>query len=179
METVKSLFFTETLRQWHFEALVQESGMSRERVASALKMLIKKKYIRRVKPRGQMPYYLAQRDEPRFREEKRLYGLHLLTKSVLFSHLSTCPKIKTAILFGSFARGDWSKASDVDLFLYGDDAEFDRALYEAKLGRAIQVFSFREPQAVQKELDPAVICNIVKGITLTESFEPFTVSVQA
>ena len=125
-----------------------------------------------------MPFYHAQRESPRFREEKRMYGLYLLMKSGLFSHLSTCQKIKTAILFGSFSRGDWSKSSDVDLFLYGDDAEFDKALYEAKLGRAIQVFSFREQKAVQKELDPAVICNIAKGITLTESFEPFTVSIR-
>ncbi|MDP3639943.1 MAG: nucleotidyltransferase domain-containing protein [Nanoarchaeota archaeon] len=179
MEKLKSLFFTETLRQWHFEALVQESGMSRERVASALKMLLKEKYIRRVKPRGQMPYYLAQRDEPRFREEKRLYGLHVLTKSGLFSHLSTCPKIKTAILFGSFARGDWSKSSDVDLFLYGDAREFDKESFEKKLGRTIQLFSYNDARTVKKELDPVLLPNILKGFALTESLEPFTVSIHA
>ena len=176
MEKLKALFFLETLRRWHFEALVEESGLSRERVHHYLKELMKAKVIRRIKERGKMPYYLANREAPQFRAEKRLYGLRLLAESGLLAHLASNKSITTAIIFGSFARGDWSKSSDIDVFIYGDSRAFEKREYEVKLGREIQVFSYQDRQQM-KELDPQVIPNIVKGISLTESLEPFTVSI--
>ncbi|MBU0536501.1 MAG: hypothetical protein KKE20_06025, partial [Nanoarchaeota archaeon] len=59
MERIKALFFEETLRRWHFENILEASGMSRERVNHYLKELLKERLIRRVKPRGRMPYYIA------------------------------------------------------------------------------------------------------------------------
>lgn len=176
MEKLKAPFFLETLRRWHFEALVRESGLSRERVHHFLKKLVKEQFIKRIKERGKMPYYLANRDKPQFRTEKRLYGLQLLAESGLLADLASSQNIKTAIVFGSFARGDWSKSSDIDLFIYGEGREFDKRTYEVKLGREIQLFSYHDPRQM-KELDPHVIPNILKGLAVTDSLEPFTVSV--
>ncbi|MBU0456726.1 MAG: nucleotidyltransferase domain-containing protein [Nanoarchaeota archaeon] len=176
-EKLKSLFFNNTLRKWHFETLMQESGISRERVNHFLKELLKEKLIIRIKKKGKMPYYLANRDAAKFRSEKRLYGLTMLEQSGLFGFLNSCKSIKTAILFGSFARGDWSKSSDIDLFIYGDDKEFQRGLYETKLHRDIQIFKYRNKKTLKKNLDPTVIPNIAKGFFITESIEPFEVTV--
>ncbi|MBI4739609.1 nucleotidyltransferase domain-containing protein [Candidatus Woesearchaeota archaeon] len=178
IERLKTLFFNETLRQWHFEALLAESGISRERLNHFLKEFLKEEFIKRVKPKKKMPYYIANRDAPRFRSEKRLYGLEQLEKSGLFEHLNTLEGIKTAILFGSFARGDWSKSSDIDLFIYGDDPRFDKKLYEKKLKREIQTFAYTDPKQI-KTLDKNLIPNIVKGFHITESIEPFEVSIHA
>src|SRR3989344_2526126 len=174
--TIKSLFFNQTLRRWHFEAILSESGISRERANHFLKELLKDKFIIRVKKRGKMPYYLANRESAKFRSEKKLYGLRILEESGLFETLNTCKGIKTAILFGSFARGDWNKSSDIDLFIYGDDKEFNQGFFEKKLGREIQVFSYDQPSKI-KELDPSLIPNILKGISLTDSIEPFKIEI--
>ena len=126
-----------------------------------------------------MPYYLANRNSKKFRSEKKMYGLMLLEKSGLFEHLNSCKNIKTAILFGSFARGNWSKSSDIDLFIYGDNKEFNQEIYEMKLHREIQIFSYKNTKTLKKNLDPTVIPNIVKGFFITESMEPFEVTIHA
>ncbi|MEK6963734.1 MAG: nucleotidyltransferase domain-containing protein [Nanoarchaeota archaeon] len=177
MDKVKALFIEESLRRWHFEDLIQSSGLSRERVNHYLKELVKEGFILRAKPRSRMPYYTANLDAPAFRSEKQLYGLSLLTG--LFEHLRSIPLIKTAILFGSFARGDWSKSSDIDLFIYGDDAGFDKAGFERKLGREIQVLNYTDSYTMSKELDSKLLPNIVRGFQIKNSLEPFVVSVHA
>ena len=176
-EKIKSLFFQHTLRRWHFEAILAESGISRERVNHFLKELLKDKFVIRVKKKGKMPYYLANRESAKFRSEKRLYGLRMLEESELFENLNSCKGIKTAILFGSFARGDWSRSSDIDLFIYGDDTEFEKGLYETRLHRDIQVFAYQNTRMLKKKLDQTVIPNIAKGFFITESAEPFEVRI--
>jgi len=166
----------ESLRRWHFKDLIEESGLSRERVNHYLNQLKKEQFIQRIKPKAKMPYYSANIHSPAFRTGKRLYGLQFLAESGLLAHLASCKGIKTAILFGSFARGDWNKSSDIDLFIYGDDKEFNQGFFEKKLGREIQVFSYDQPSKI-KELDPSLIPNILKGISLTDSIEPFKIGI--
>jgi len=176
-ETIKALFFNHALRRWHFETILSEGSISRERANHFLKELQKEKIIIRVKKRGKMPYYLANRESAKFRSEKKLYGLRILEESGLFETLNTCKGIKTAILFGSFARGDWNKSSDIDLFIYGDDTEFQKEIFERKLQHEIQLFAYQNKNEITKELDPAVIPNIVKGFHITENIEPFEVNI--
>ena len=124
-----------------------------------------------------MPYYSANMESCAFRTEKQLYGFSILQRSGLFEHLRSLSGIKTAILFGSFARGDWSKSSDVDLFLYGDDSGFDKAGFERTLGREIQTLSYTDSRRMKQELDPKLLPNIVRGFQIKESLEPLTVTV--
>ncbi len=126
-----------------------------------------------------MPYYVANRESPTFRMEKRFFGLSILQNSGLFDHIYGNPKIKTAILFGSFARGDWGKSSDVDLFIYGDDSDFEKGMLERKLGRELQIFSFDKPEAIKNELEHSLIPNIIKGLNIKGTLEPFEVSIHA
>ncbi len=174
-DLMKRLFFEETLKRWHFEEIVKRLKISRERTNYFLKKLLKEKIITRIKSKGKMPYYVANRESSNFRLEKRLYGLELLKNSGLFEQLSSIDEIKTAIVFGSFARGDWSKSSDVDLFIYGEDEHFEKGKFENKLIREIQLFSYFDAKKMKKELDPKLIPNIIKGFNIKGSLEPFEV----
>ena len=177
MRNIKKLFFSNTLRRWHFEDIVKESGMSRERVNYYLKQLVKKGFISRTKPKGKMPYYTAQRESVIFRLEKRFYGLNLLQKSGLFEHLNTLKNAKSILLFGSFARGDWDKSSDIDLFIFGDAKDFDKEKFEIELGREIQLFNYKDRKLMKKELDPKLIPNMYKGFNIKGGIEPFEVKI--
>jgi len=179
MEKIKALFFEDTLKRWHFEGIVKESGMSRERINHYLKELLKEGFITRTKPKGKMPYYTANNDSEKFRFEKRFYGLSRLEKSGLFEHLNSIREIKTAILFGSFSRGDFSRSSDIDLFIYGDADRFDKAKFELITKKNIQLFSYTNPADMKKDLDPKLIPNIFKGFSIKGDIEPFKVDLNA
>lgn len=56
-DKLRTLFFSEPERKWHFEELRKTSGMSRERVHHYLKQLSKEQFITRTKPKDRMPYY--------------------------------------------------------------------------------------------------------------------------
>jgi predicted nucleotidyltransferase len=173
---VRRLFFEHSLKRWHFEDLVRTSGISRERTHFFLKKLLKEGIVKRIKPRGKMPYYISNRNSYKFREQKRFYGLRYLHDLGLFEHISSLKKIKTAILFGSFARGDWNHSSDIDLFVYGEDTDFDRAKFEKLAKREIQLFSYKSSKDVSQDLDVHLVPNIVKGFNIKGSMEPFEVT---
>ncbi|MBN1157063.1 nucleotidyltransferase domain-containing protein [Candidatus Woesearchaeota archaeon] len=177
MEKIKLMFFNEPLRHWHFKNILEESKMSRERVNHFLKELVKDRMVARIKPRGKMPYYVANNGSLRFCYEKRIYGLKILQG--LFEHLNILKEVKTAILFGSFARGDWGKSSDIDLFIYGDAKGFEKGRIEGMLGREIQLFCYTDAKIMKKELDSKLIPNIANGFSIKGSLEPFEVSVNA
>ena len=173
MNPLKRLFFEETLRHWHFEDIRKASELSRERVNFYLKELVRVDLVTRVKLRKKMPYYSANRKNSHFLIEKKLFGLSMLED--LFAYINTCSGIKSAILFGSFARGDWGKSSDIDLFVYGDDTEFKNGEFELALKRDLQLFSFNNPKDMIKVLDPNAIPNIIKGFNIKGTLEPFEV----
>jgi predicted nucleotidyltransferase len=177
MNNIKKLFFGNTLRRWHFEDIVKESGMSRERVNYYLKQLVKNGFVIRAKPKCKMPYYTAHMEFAAFRLEKRFYGLSILQKSGLFGHLNSLKNVKSVILFGSFARGDWDKSSDIDLFIFGDVEDFDKEKFEIILRREIQLFSYTDRKLMKKELDPKLIPNIYKGFNIKGGIEPFEVKI--
>ncbi len=179
MERVKVLFFNESLRKWHFEDVVRESRLSRERVNYFLRQLVNQRMISKTKPRRKMPYYTANIESEKFRFEKRIHGLEMLEKAGLFEHLASLKQIKTAIVFGSFARGDWSKSSDIDLFVYGATDEFEKGRFELKLKRDIQLFGYTDAQKMKKELDQQLIPNIINGFNVKGSLEPFKVGINA
>ncbi len=175
---LKPPFFQSPLQHWHFKDLIKESKLSRERVNFYLKELLKEKLIIRKKLKKKQPYYCAQTQNISFRLEKRLYGLLILKESGLFEHLLSSPEIKTAILFGSFARGDWGKSSDVDLFIYGQDTKMDKGKFELKLHRELQVFSFKSVLEVKKKVSSDLLSNIAKGFNIKGTLEPLEVSVR-
>ena len=179
MNPLKQFFFEQTLRHWHFEDLVKVSGLSRERVNHYLKNLKKERFVRHIKLQRKMPYYLADLKRSDFRLQKRLYGLNLLQQSGLFAHLFALKNVRTAILFGSFARGDWNQSSDVDLFLYGENSLFEKGVFEMKLRKELQIFSFQQASEVKKTLEPALLRNIAKGFNIKGDLEPFEVDIRA
>lgn len=63
-----------------------------------------------------------------------LYGLSEKNITELRGILASFPHIETAIIFGSRARGDYRRGSDIDLSLKGKDLTFtDIAWLDAKL----------------------------------------------
>ncbi len=164
-EKVLELFFNEPTKQWHFEDILKASKTSRSKASKWLAKLAKEGIIRHVKPRGKMPYFQGDFDNPAYRSRKRLFALVQLQKSGLIDHLISLPKAKTVIIFGSFVRADWYKDSDIDIFIYGSDEELDIHPYKKILNREIQVFTATNASELDK-IGPGLLRNILEGILI-------------
>ena len=162
-DALLELFFNST-KYWHFEELRRNVKIGKPQLARWLKKFEADGLIKRVKQKGKMPYYVQNNSDVRFRTKKRLFGLNLLYKSGLLDHLASL-KADTVILFGSFSRWDWYKDSDIDIFIYGDDSDFEQWKYEKKLKREIQLFTCKNKEDLKK-LGEGLLTNIIKGIVI-------------
>ena len=165
---LKELFFDYPTKQWHFEQLLKEVGLSRAQTNARLKKLMKEVLIKRVKPRGRMPYYLARYDAHEYINAKKLFALEKFHDSGFLGHLSSLKSAKAVVIFGSMVRGDWYKESDIDLFVYGDADEIELGKYWLKLGREIQFFGCKNKEELKK-YSPALLRNILNGYTVKGS----------
>lgn len=161
-EKIMELFFSESGRHWHFEEILAKAGISRPQAMNWLKRLANKGIIKRVKERKRMPYYTGNFECPAYKNLKKIYALNKFYKTGFLNHLMSLPKAETIILFGSFARADWYKESDIDLFILGEAGEFDREKYEKKLGTEIQTFICRNETELKK-FSPGLLRNILRG----------------
>ncbi len=177
-ENVLRLFFDEPSKQWHFEEIVSSADIVRSKAYGWLKKLAKSGIIKRVKPKGKMPYYIGNYLFPEYQNRKKIFAIKMLHDSGLLNHLASLEKAKTIIIFGSFARWDWYKESDIDLFIYGDDSDFEIGKYQLKLNREIQLFTCKDKKDLEK-LGTGLISNIIKGNIIKGELDFIKVDINA
>lgn len=175
-DNVLALFFNSS-KHWHFEELLRESKIGRPRLARWLKIFEKEGIIKRVKEKGKMPYYVQNTSDPAYQYKKRLFAMKWLSESGLFSHLASLQNAKVVILFGSFSRSDWYKDSDIDIFIYGNDDDFEQGKYELKLHRDIQVHTAKDINQL-KSIDK-MLPNIIEGDFIKGTIQDLGVKVHA
>ncbi|MEK6845307.1 MAG: nucleotidyltransferase domain-containing protein [Nanoarchaeota archaeon] len=165
---IKELFYNHPTKQWHFEQLRKEAGLSRAQTNEWLKKLLQDNFITRTKQQGKMPHYLANYQHPHYQNSKRLYALEKMHESGLLDYLVSLEKVEIVVLFGSFSRWDWYDGSDIDIFIYGDVDEMYVSKFGLKLKREIQIFSGKNEKDLKK-MGPALLKSIIKGITIKGS----------
>ena len=158
--------FFNSSKHWHFDGLLKRTKISRSQLSQWLKKFAVEGLIKRVKPKGKMPYYVQVFESPTFQHKKKLFALKRLTESGLFDHLTSLKDAKVVIVFGSFTRADWYEGSDIDIFIYGNDEKFKQGEYELKLKRDIQVHAAKNKKDLKKmdKILPYIITgNFIKG----------------
>ena len=175
-DKVLELFFNSP-KQWHFEELKKESGISRSRLTTWLKKFEKEGIIKRFKPKKRMPYYVRIFESKTFQNKKRLFALKQLTECGLLDHLAQLPKAKVVIIFGSFSSYDWHTESDIDLFIYGSDDKFLQGKYESILHRDIQIHLVKNKKDLSRV--NKMIPYIISGDFIKGSIEDLDVDINA
>ncbi len=164
-------------KYWHFDELMETIKISRSQLAYWLKKFAAEGFINRIKPKGKMPYYISNSENPKFQSEKRLFALKKLTESGLLCYLASLEGAKVVILFGSFSRSDWHAESDVDIFIYGDNSNFEQGKYELKLKRDIQIHTASDKNDLRKI--NKMLPYIISGDFIKGSIEDLGVDVSA
>ena len=173
-ENILTLFYNEPTKHWHFEALLKAAKISRPQATKWLKQFIKRKLIKRIKNKAEMPYYISL-ESPEYKAAKRVYALQQFEKSGFLAHLISLPKAKTVIIFGSMVRGDWYTDSDIDVFIYGDAEGLHAFDYELKLKREVQIFECETKDDVQR-YKPGFLRNISEGYLIKGELNFITVA---
>jgi hypothetical protein len=161
-DNVLELFFNESSKHWHFEEIVKQSKLTRDKVNKWIRKFLDEGIITKVKEKGKMPYYISNFSNPSYKIRKKLYTLELFYQKGFLNHLMQLPKARSVILFGSFARSDWNTESDVDIFIYGSADEFEQGKFEKRLGRDIQPFVCKTRKDLKKFRE-GMLKNILSG----------------
>jgi predicted nucleotidyltransferase len=177
-ERVLELFFDSPTKEWHFEEILKEAKLARSKANEWLKRFMRQGLVKRIKKKGKMPHYISSYESPSYQNRKKLFALNRLYESGLLNHLSSLKNARAVILFGSFARWDWYKKSDIDLFIYGDPEGLSTAKYEMKLHRNIQLFICQDKKELKK-MGSGLIRNIIKGNLLKGDIEFVKVGLSA
>jgi len=159
-KNILELFFNEPTKHWHFKNIVEKAVISEQRANLWLKRLIKKGLITRVKPRGRMPYYIANYNSSVYRNEKKIYALNFMLETGLLAKLDSLKKAKTVVIFGSFSRSDWGTKSDIDVFVYGDPGKLKYGDIIGK--RSVEVHACRTKMDI-KAIESGLLNSVIKG----------------
>ncbi len=108
------------------------------------------------------PIYFANRTNDEFRLLKRINTVLMISYSGLLDYLADNCMPDAIVLFGSAARGEDTKDSDLDLFLLCGEKKLDLKGFEKALGRKISIFYSEDFGKLSNELKN----NIINGIVL-------------
>jgi len=169
-ERIAAYFFrnpTVQLRVRHIERIVKVPLPAAIRYAKELEKegILKKSIVVKVTA------YSADRTSPAFLFKKRLFNLEQLQTTGLIDFLKQELSNSPLILFGSYARGEDTETSDIDVYIETPNKEtLNVAAFEKKLERTIQLFQYPSLTSIDNK---QLANNIFNGIILNGFIEVF------
>lgn len=137
---------------------------------------LEKEGILAIAKTGNVNFYTANRSSETFLLEKKLYNLKIMYNSGLIEYLRQELSNPAIVLFGSFAKGEDTEESDIDLYIETPSkkkASLEK--FENILKRGIQVFQHKNLNEIS---NPNLANNIINGITLNNYIEVFKWRIQ-
>jgi len=120
---------------------------------------------------GNVNCYTADRSNKKYLLDKRLYNIKIIYNSGLIEYLRQELSNPAIVLFGSFAKGEDTEESDIDLYIETPSKKnISLERFETILKRKIQVFRHRN---LKEMSNPHLANNIINGITLNNYLEVF------
>jgi predicted nucleotidyltransferase len=162
---VLDLFFLEN-RERALREVAREARINPMTASKRLSRAVAEGLLVQERVRNTHLFRLA--DSELVRSEKRLWNLARILRSSLLPYLDDELRYPTVILFGSVARGENSKESDVDLFIITETKrELDLSRFRALFNAEIQTFVHTKREFAQlKRTSPELINNVINGIVL-------------
>jgi predicted nucleotidyltransferase len=122
---VLSLLYGRADEEFYIRYILRSVSVGHGSVQRELKRLAEARILRRT-ARGRQVYYQANRDSPIFPELKSLITKTAGVGDILLNALAPlAERIKIAFIFGSVAKGEETRRSDIDLLVVGDVSFMD------------------------------------------------------
>ena len=156
---VKRVFFENPTKKFHIREIARMLKLSKTSVALHVANLLKKRII--LSRKNIFREYYANENSKQYRFYKRIDSLERIFESGLIEALEslnpTC-----IILFGSFAKAEYDKNSDIDIFMQTNKQDIDLTNFEKKLKHKINILFEPDINKLSREL----LNNIINGVKL-------------
>ncbi len=157
---VLKIFLENPTKEFGLRQIAREINLSPTAVKRHLKELEKKKLIQTFYYE-KIPKYQAIIDKKEFKLFQKISIQYELFKSGLIDYLWDTLSPEAIILFGSYAKGEATEQSDIDVFIIGKKKKINISKYQEKFSQEIQLFQ-DELKNIPKELKN----NLINGIIL-------------
>ena len=120
---------------------------------------------------GSVMFYTADRTSEKYLLEKRLYNIKTMYESGTVEYIKRELSNPAIVLFGSYAKGEDTEESDIDMYLETlSKRDLNLKKFEKTLKRKIQIFRHKNLKEIQ---NPHLENNIINGILLNGFVEVF------
>jgi len=165
-ESLLVLFFTNPQKKYYLRELERMLGYSAGSIRREL-LKFSSDNLFKTEKAGNLLYYLLNINHPLFAELKSIVSKTAGVEYSLRSELAKINKIKSALIFGSFASKKENEKSDIDLLVIGnpDITKLNKkiSLLENKLKREINPVTYSpEEYQLRKSENSQFILDILK-----------------
>ena len=158
---IMELFFEEPNKLFQIREIARLAKIPKSTVERRLKELLKEKLL--IRKKENVMGYTANESDSYFKLKKKIAFLEKIYKSGLIGRLEEEFYPKCVILFGSFSKGEYTKESDIDLFIQAKEKSYDLAKFESRLKHPINLFFEESISNLSNEL----FNNMLNGIKLS------------
>lgn len=139
---VLSLFMDNPYEKYYLREAARLLNMSPMTLKRSLDFLLKNKLIIKEKPKNQI-LYSANMENPAFRYHKMAKNLSfLIEKGVVEFIKKKIPAASAVVLYGSYAKGEDAKDSDVDIIVISPDKINISANVSKLIGKDVNISVF-------------------------------------
>lgn len=156
---IAELFFENPGEEFYLRQIARRTRTPTTTVLRKLKVLVREKIILKI-PSEPYAKYIADAGSMLYGFYKRQFLLGKLYKSGLLEYIIRETSPKVVILFGSCAKGEYTRDSDIDIFINASGTSLD--LERFRLGHKINVFFEANLLNISQELRS----NILNGIVM-------------
>lgn len=167
-------FLEEPNRKFHLREYARVLKVSPATAAKYMDALLRRGLLTR--SNGKLYHQFSGNVEnPAFRQHKVFFTITRIIDSGLLEFFDSELAFPTVVLFGSCAKGEDIKGSDLDLFVLTNTVkELDLRGFENKLKRPIQLFVKGDKDFKEAVVDsPELMNNIINGIRLSGFLKVF------
>ena len=158
---IMELFFEEPTKNFQLREIGRITHIAVTSVKKYLKELVKENLI--IMDNSTLYIsYIANESNLMFRLYKQQTMIVKIYSSGLINYLSDETLPKCIILFGSVCKGEYTKKSDIDLFIQSSEKLLNLKRFEKKLSHKINILFEDKLSNLNKELSN----NLINGIVL-------------
>ena len=146
---VLGLFLENPFSEFYLRQIAKETGVSAFSAKKYADVLHSEGFLAR-KKRGNQVVFFANRERPAFKQFKKALSVYSVEKSGLVEFLPGELSPSSVVLFGSTARGEDDKKSDLDILAISRQKSPSLEKFERRLGRKINLLVFSPADWAEK-----------------------------
>lgn len=161
-------FLEEPNRRFHLREYAKVLSISPATAMKYLDVLVKAGLL--VRKDGKLySVFQGNIDSLLFRQHKVFFTIKRVIESGLLDFFDKELAFPTVVMFGSCAKGEDIKGSDLDLFVLTNTVkEIDLAVFEKRLKRSIQLFVKSDKEFKEAMVNsPELVNNVINGVKLS------------